>query len=79
LSFSAEKISLVSRICRPRLAIFSVTRPNSSCSDSFPDNASLVPKLTLSRLRLIFFSGLNATFEIMAASNSERNTDVMEK
>ena len=38
LSFNAEKISLVSRIWRPRFAIFSVTSPNSSCSDSLPEN-----------------------------------------
>ena len=44
LSFSAEKISLLSRICRPRLAIFSVTSPNSSCSDSFPESASVEPE-----------------------------------
>jgi hypothetical protein len=79
LSFNAEKISLVSRICRPKLAIFNVTSPNSSCSDSLPESSSLVPKLTLSKLRLISFSGPRAMLEIIAASNNEAKIDAIEK
>ena len=79
LSFRAEKISLASRIWRPRCAIFRLTIPYSSWPASGSPTVSASPAVTLSRLRLICSSGPSAMCESPAARISERRIAMLEK
>jgi len=71
LSFRAEKIWFVSRICRPRWAIFSDTRPTSSPALVY-SSGSRSPALAVSRFRAMAFRGPSATLETTAERTSEQ-------